>query len=87
MPPPPGLPRGVPAVPLGRAGFWYSAPMLQALVFDFDGVIVDSEPLHYRAFAQVAQAACGLRRTTGLRRAPRCQRGDQGLADPSLPTT
>ncbi|MBL4702043.1 MAG: HAD family phosphatase [Phycisphaeraceae bacterium] len=29
--------------------------MLNALVFDFDGVIVDSEPLHYRAFVRVAK--------------------------------
>ncbi|NBC10744.1 MAG: HAD-IA family hydrolase [Planctomycetes bacterium] len=28
--------------------------MLQAIVFDFDGVIVDSEPLHHRAFVEVA---------------------------------
>ncbi len=27
--------------------------MLEAIVFDFDGVIVDSEPLHHRAFAEV----------------------------------
>ncbi len=27
--------------------------MLKAIVFDFDGVLCDSEPLHYRAFAQV----------------------------------
>lgn len=27
--------------------------MLEAIVFDFDGVIVDSEPLHYRAFLEV----------------------------------
>ncbi|MBI1371262.1 MAG: HAD-IA family hydrolase [Phycisphaera sp.] len=27
--------------------------MLKAIVFDFDGVIVDSEPLHYRAFLEV----------------------------------
>lgn len=30
--------------------------MLKAVVFDFDGVIVDSEPLHYRAFLRVAQS-------------------------------
>lgn len=28
--------------------------MLKAIIFDFDGVIVDSEPLHHRALAQVA---------------------------------
>ncbi len=28
--------------------------MLRAIVFDFDGVIVDSEPLHYRAFLRIA---------------------------------
>lgn len=27
--------------------------MLQAIVFDFDGVIADTEPLHYRAFMRV----------------------------------
>jgi beta-phosphoglucomutase len=27
--------------------------MLRAIVFDFDGVIADSEPLHYRAFKEV----------------------------------
>jgi len=29
--------------------------MLEAIVWDFDGVIVDSEPLHYRAFLRVAE--------------------------------
>lgn len=29
--------------------------MLQAIIFDFDGVLVDSEPLHYRAFLEVAR--------------------------------
>ncbi len=29
--------------------------MLKAVVFDFDGVIVDSEPLHYEAFRSVAR--------------------------------
>ncbi len=33
-----------------------------AVVFDFDGVIVDTEPLHFRAFAEVF-AAVGLRLT------------------------
>ncbi len=30
--------------------------MLQAIVFDFDGVLVDSEPLHYQAFAMVGKS-------------------------------
>jgi len=29
--------------------------MLKALLFDFDGIIVDSEPLHYRAFLHVLE--------------------------------
>lgn len=29
--------------------------MLKAVVFDFDGVIIDSEPLHYEAFVSVAR--------------------------------
>ncbi len=28
-------------------------PMLKAIVFDFDGVLCDSEPLHYQAFLRV----------------------------------
>ena len=27
--------------------------MLSAVVFDFDGIIVDSEPMHFRAFNEV----------------------------------
>lgn len=30
--------------------------MLKAIVFDFDGVVVDSEPLHYQGFLEVAQS-------------------------------
>ena len=30
--------------------------MIDAIVFDFDGVIVDSEPLHFQAFVQVLEA-------------------------------
>lgn len=29
--------------------------MLKALIFDFDGIIVDTEPLHYQAFQEVLQ--------------------------------
>lgn len=29
--------------------------MVKAVVFDFDGIIVDSEPLHYRAFQKVLE--------------------------------
>jgi beta-phosphoglucomutase-like phosphatase (HAD superfamily) len=29
--------------------------MLQAIIFDFDGVIADSEPLHLRAYQQVLE--------------------------------
>jgi len=29
--------------------------MLKAIVFDFDGVVVDSEPMHFRAFEEVAR--------------------------------
>jgi beta-phosphoglucomutase len=29
--------------------------MLKAVIFDFDGVIVDTEPLHYRAFQQILE--------------------------------
>lgn len=29
--------------------------MLSALIFDFDGIIVDTEPLHYRAFQRILE--------------------------------
>ena len=32
---------------------------LEAVIFDFDGVIVDSEPIHYEGFRQVMRQACG----------------------------
>ena len=28
---------------------------MQAVIFDFDGIIVDSEPLHHQAFCQVLE--------------------------------
>lgn len=34
-------------------GVRYNCRMLRAIVFDFDGVIADTEPLHLRAFEQV----------------------------------
>ncbi len=30
--------------------------MLDAIIFDFDGVVVDSEPIHFNAFTQIAKA-------------------------------
>jgi len=33
----------------------YTWGMLKAIIWDFDGVIVDSESLHYRAFAQISR--------------------------------
>ncbi len=33
-------------------GGGYHDAMLRAIIFDFDGVIADTEPLHFRAFAQ-----------------------------------
>ena len=27
--------------------------MLKAVIFDFDGIIVDTEPIHYRAFQEI----------------------------------
>lgn len=33
--------------------------MLKAIVFDFDGVMVDSEPVHYQAFLEVAREEAG----------------------------
>ncbi|HEY5973676.1 MAG TPA: HAD hydrolase-like protein, partial [Geobacteraceae bacterium] len=29
--------------------------MAYAIIFDFDGIIVDSEPLHYRAFQRILE--------------------------------
>ena len=31
----------------------HSLPLPEAVIFDFDGIIVDTEPLHYRAFHRV----------------------------------
>ena len=31
----------------------FSLPRTEAVLFDFDGILVDSEPMHYRAFTEV----------------------------------
>ena len=31
----------------------WPAPMIKAIVFDFDGVLADTEPLHFRAYQDV----------------------------------
>ena len=55
--------------------------MIEALVFDFDGVIVDSEPLHLRAYQEVLEplgdvaAARGVLRALSRLRRCRCVRG------------
>jgi HAD superfamily hydrolase (TIGR01509 family) len=33
----------------------YTLDMLKAIVFDFDGVVVDSEPVHYQAFMEIGR--------------------------------
>jgi beta-phosphoglucomutase len=33
----------------------HSLPLPEAVIFDFDGIIVDTEPLHYRAFLSVLE--------------------------------
>ncbi len=33
----------------------YTLGMIKAIVFDFDGVVVDSEPVHYRAFMEIGK--------------------------------
>lgn len=33
----------------------YTLGMLKAIVFDFDGVVVDSEPVHYQAFMEIGR--------------------------------
>jgi len=33
----------------------YTLAMLKAIVFDFDGVVVDSEPVHYQAFMEIGR--------------------------------
>ena len=38
-----------------RYRYPYTLTMLKAIILDFDGVIVDSEPLHYQAFLRVAR--------------------------------
>ena len=62
--------------------------MISAIVFDFDGVLADSEPLHLRAFQQVLEplgavaAARGvLRALSRLRRRRACSRQLRGRAD------
>ena len=50
-------------------------PMIRAVVFDFDGVIANSEPLHFRAFRDVlADAGIALTEARVLRELPRLRR-------------
>ncbi len=37
------------------ASSWDSLKVIAAIVFDFDGVLVDSEPLHLRAYQEVLE--------------------------------
>ena len=59
--------------------------MLHAVIFDFDGVLADSEPLHYEAFRRVLaregrrpRAGRILREVSGLRRCRCVSRGAGG---------
>lgn len=38
-----------------KFGFW-EIRLMDAIIFDFDGVVVDSEPVHYEAFAEILRS-------------------------------
>jgi beta-phosphoglucomutase len=46
-----------PFVGLSTRRAYPNLPMLEAIVFDFDGVLADTEPLHLRAFGEVLAGA------------------------------
>ncbi len=40
--------------------------MFEALIFDFDGVVIDSEPIHMAGFAEVMRAECSVEITAEM---------------------
>lgn len=39
---------------------------LKAVIFDFDGVIADSEPLHFKAILEVAKRTFGIKKESSF---------------------
>src|SRR5262249_45475305 len=44
------------AVPPGQTAGGGSKPMIRAVIFDFNGVLVDDEPVHFELFREVLAA-------------------------------